>query len=77
MTFDESYPGVPLEVIEYAECFMQDYEYSDNLRICDPKNKESLQKYEENRGGTCCAALDYQKFNWNGKEYWFGFNYGH
>ncbi len=68
---------IPPEVMEYAECYMQSYEYSDNLRIANLSDPESVAQYEEQRRNGCCGSEDYIKFHWKGTEYWFGFNYGH
>lgn len=68
---------IPIEVVEYVRGIMENFEYSDNMRIADESNKEQLAVYEKVRSGGCCGFIDYQRFWWNGKCYIFGFNYGH
>ncbi len=67
----------PKEVIEYAHSVMEGFEYADCLRICEAHNKEQIKEYEKARNEGCCGSINYEVFKWDGKEYWFGFNYGH
>ena len=71
--------NIPNEVTEYVYSFMEDYEYSDNVRIAEKNNKESEEKYLEIADRGCCGSVDYQMYPSlvNGKQYYFGFNYGH
>lgn len=58
---------------------MEDYEYANNRRIFQKGDWESEAEYEEIHKGGCCGFVDYQRvpFLVDGKEYYFGFNYGH
>jgi hypothetical protein len=68
------------KAVDYAYNYMKDMEYSDNLRMAyvdDPKT-EKIYDLIKNRG--CCGSKDYAKIPTsltNGREAYFGYNYGH
>lgn len=70
---------IPNEVREYALAYMEDYEYSDNLRMACKTDPESEQDYLEIQKHGCCGFVDFVDFPFliDGKGFYFGFNYGH
>jgi hypothetical protein len=70
---------VPSEVKEYARSYMEDYEYADRLRIYCKGDTESESEYNDIHRMGCCGFVDHVRFPFliGGKEYYFGFNYGH
>ena len=75
----ESINNIPQEVIEYVMGIMGSYENADNIRICEETNTlaKTTQDYEDCRSHGCCGSVDYQLFRYNGKNYIYGFNFGH
>jgi hypothetical protein len=71
--------NVPNEVREYAYSYMENFEYADNLRFCIKGDSASEAEYLKAYNRGCCGFVDYVKFPYliDGKEYYFGFNYGH
>ena len=71
--------NIPQEVIEYVRGIMGQYENADNMRICEETITlaKTTPEYEDWRIQGCCGSVDYQSFRYNGKNYIYGFNYGH
>lgn len=72
-------PFIPKDVVEYVIGFMDQYEYADRVRIAIAGDSVYMDNYEEIKSRGCCGFVDYQKvpFKSGGKEFFFGFNYGH
>jgi len=70
---------IPAEVEEYARCYMNGYDCSDNLRFYVVGDEKSLKEYNRIRNRGCCGFVDWVRHPYlvDGKEYYFGFNYGH
>jgi len=52
------------------------YEYADNFRTAVTDDPQDMLNYEAAQDRGCCGSFD-RKFNYKGKDYWIGFNYGH
>lgn len=68
-----------IEVISkfWEGCEQGDYEYADNFRIATVGNAEEEAAYEEVQAGGCCGYFDTVMETLDGKEFRWGFNYGH
>jgi len=75
----EHLKDIPNEVVEYVEGMMEQESGSDRIRIVEVGNSDHVKKYEDIRSRGCCGHVDYQRvpFKVNGKEYYYGFNFGH
>ena len=75
----KKYANVPTDVLNYACGFAFANEYADNLRIAEKGNIKSMLAYENDKLLGCCGFSDYNMipFLVDGKEWYFGFNYGH
>lgn len=75
------YTNIPTEVKNYAcgYAFGGEFEFVDNLRIAEKGNRKSERAYEKYKAQGCCGFIDYRPIPFlnDGKEYYFGFNYGH
>lgn len=71
--------NIPQEIVEYVEGMMDNYSCADKIRIAIKGDKESEKVYESIRAKGCCGFMDYQMipFKVGGKEFYYGFNYGH
>lgn len=71
--------GIPQSVIDFVQSEMDFFECSDNMRICEvqPTMRKTTEDYEKARARGCCGSCDYQVFHYQGKDYMYGFNFGH
>lgn len=81
MKTEKQHANIPKDIKDYAcgYAFGDEYEYVDNLRIAEKGNRKSESLYERQKAQGCCGFADYIPipFLSDGKEYYFGFNYGH
>jgi hypothetical protein len=70
---------IPTEIYDYVFGVTEFEEFSDNIRIAEKFNLESEKTYEKQKAQGCCGFIDYRlvPFLIDGKEYYYGFNYGH
>lgn len=70
---------VPQEVRDYAYGYGEDYEYSDTWRFAIRGDYASEEVYRKIHEKGCCGSVDFVQvpFLVDGKQWYFGFNYGH
>jgi len=75
----ERHRGIPNGVLEYVLGVVEYIEFADNVRIAEKGNPDSQTRYEKHKRIGCCGSADYilVPFLVDGKEYYFGYNYGH